>query len=51
MDNIKPEVGLYKDFHAQIVHLGFLLCKIKNPKCQECPLSDICKYENYHIFS
>jgi endonuclease-3 related protein len=45
MDNIKPDLELYKDYHAQIVHLGHLICKGNNPICEECPLSITCKFK------
>jgi endonuclease-3 related protein len=44
VDNIKPDLELYKDFHAQIVHLGNLICKGKNPICEDCPLKTTCKF-------
>lgn len=40
---IREDLALYKDFHAQFVELGKNYCK-KEPLCEECPLSRICKY-------
>lgn len=42
MCNLPSDLALYNDFHAQIVHLGFLVCKTK-PLCDQCPLNSICK--------
>jgi len=36
--HLPRDVGLYNDFHAQIVAVGHYYCK-KRPLCQECPLS------------
>ncbi len=38
MDNLPLDVQLYNEFHALIVHTGYLYCKPK-PLCEECPLS------------
>jgi endonuclease III related protein len=38
MDNLPHDVKLYNEFHALIVHTGYLYCKPK-PLCEECPLS------------
>ncbi len=40
--NIKNNLVLYKDFHAQFVELGKNYCKL-NPLCINCPLTNICK--------
>lgn len=37
MKNLEPDLGLYNDYHAQIVALGHNYCK-KNPLCKPCPL-------------
>ncbi len=46
MQNLKEDVELYKDFHAQIVYLGHLFCRPK-PLCENCPLSKekICSFK------
>ncbi|WAC06835.1 MAG: endonuclease III domain-containing protein [Thermodesulfobacteriota bacterium] len=38
MDNLPHNVQVYNEFHALIVHTGYLYCKPK-PLCEECPLS------------
>jgi endonuclease-3 related protein len=38
MNNLPHDVQLYNEFHALIVHTGYLYCKPK-PLCKECPLS------------
>lgn len=32
--------------HHQMIFFGRYHCLSRNPKCQECPLFDICQYEN-----
>ncbi|MFC1978751.1 endonuclease III domain-containing protein [Chloroflexota bacterium] len=44
MQNIKADVQLYNDYHAQIVRLGNAFCRKSNPNCGECPLRSICDY-------
>ena len=41
MDNLPRDVRLYNEFHALIVHTGYLFCKPKKPLCEECPLMNI----------
>lgn len=43
MKNLKKDVLLYNDYHAQIVELGKNYCK-KRPACERCPLNSICKH-------
>jgi endonuclease III related protein len=38
--HIPQEVKLYNEYHALIVHTGYLYCKPK-PLCAQCPLQDI----------
>jgi len=40
MDNLPHDVQVYNEFHALIVHTGYLYCKPK-PLCEECPLSHL----------
>ena len=40
---LAENVGLYKDFHAQIVELGKRYCMAK-PVCVGCPLFKACRY-------
>lgn len=37
MEHLPPDVKLYNDFHAQLVHLGNRYCRPK-PLCEQCPL-------------
>jgi endonuclease III related protein len=41
--SIKPDVELYKDFHAQFVELGKNYCKPR-PICSGCPVRENCSY-------
>ena len=40
INNLPHDVQLYNEFHALIVHTGYLYCKPK-PLCEECPLSKL----------
>jgi len=42
MNNLKPEVRLFNEYHALIVRLGKQICKTK-PNCDICPLKEIKK--------
>ena len=42
MANLPEDSGLFNDFHAQIVHLGYDFCKAK-PLCAECPVKSVAK--------
>ncbi|MGC8688340.1 MAG: endonuclease III domain-containing protein [Candidatus Micrarchaeia archaeon] len=42
---LKKDLILYKDMHAQFVELGKTYCR-KKPECNECPIKIYCKYEN-----
>ncbi len=42
---LSPDVPLYNDYHAQIVALGNTLCFPRKPRCGECPLVRICRFE------
>lgn len=37
MDCLEPDVTMYNEFHALLVHLGHAYCLKRNPKCPECP--------------
>ncbi|MFA7562383.1 MAG: endonuclease III domain-containing protein [Methanoculleus sp.] len=39
-ENLSPDVGLFNDYHAQIVHLGSTTCK-KSPLCDRCPIREV----------
>jgi len=45
---LRPDLELYKDFHAQFVELGKMFCK-KKPMCDECPIRDYCRYASKKI--
>lgn len=38
--------GIAHSFHTNLILLGREICTPSNPKCKECPLNKICKYEN-----
>jgi len=40
MKNLPEDVGLYNEYHAQIVLTGKTYCK-KKPLCDNCPLKDV----------
>ncbi|MGC8928631.1 MAG: endonuclease III domain-containing protein [Myxococcota bacterium] len=42
MKNLKKDLHLFNDYHAQIVELSKNFCK-KRPICEGCPVLDICK--------
>lgn len=43
--NIRSDIVIYKDFHAQFVELGKHFC-MKEPSCSNCPVNKICRYYN-----
>ncbi len=47
LDNLKRDIRLYNDYHAQIVELGKNFCR-KKPVCPDCPLTRICKKLGVH---
>lgn len=44
MGNLPPDVDMFNEYHALIVAEGKDFCTSRKPKCNVCPLSDICKY-------
>lgn len=38
MQNLKPDIGLFNEYHALLVKLGKEFCRKRNPKCELCPL-------------
>lgn len=46
MKHLPPDVSLYNDYHAQIDALGHNICLKNKPRCRECPLADICSWED-----
>ncbi|QGA68718.1 endonuclease III domain-containing protein [Sulfolobus sp. E11-6] len=43
-ENLERNVYEYKLLHAGIVTVGRAFCFIKNPKCEDCILKNVCKY-------
>jgi len=41
MQRLPPDVGLFNDYHAQIVRLAKEACRSR-PRCERCPLEDRC---------
>ena len=41
MDALPRDVGLYNDYHAQIVRLAKEVCRVR-PRCALCPLTRVC---------
>ncbi|RKY32330.1 MAG: endonuclease III domain-containing protein [Candidatus Omnitrophota bacterium] len=41
MKNLKPQAGLFNEFHALLVRLAKEYCLKDNPKCHSCPLKGI----------
>jgi len=40
MSNVKPDVGIYNEYHALIVRLAKDFCRVR-PLCHECPLREL----------
>lgn len=34
----------YHDVHLNMIQLGREICQARKPRCEECPLTDLCKY-------
>ena len=43
MERLVKDVKLYNDYHAQIVYLGHVHCKKREPECMICPLNNLCR--------
>jgi endonuclease III related protein len=39
--NLAPDVALYNEFHALIVHTGKHFCRPRDPRCGGCPLKPL----------
>ena len=39
----------YKEFTLALLDFSAVICKKKNPKCDSCPLNDICDYHNKQL--
>lgn len=44
MDHLPQDINLYNDFHAQIVVHGKDTCKKSKPKCNICPINNLCPF-------
>lgn len=44
MQALPEDVGIYNEYHAQIVQLAKTNCRKKRPSCEDCPLRDLCRY-------
>jgi endonuclease-3 related protein len=38
MDCLEPDVAMFNEYHALLVHLGHTFCGRKKPKCSQCPV-------------
>ncbi len=45
----KIDRSLWSDTHHRMIHFGRYFCTARNPKCNLCPLVDICKEKNKNI--
>ncbi len=43
--------GIAHEFHTNLIKLGRTFCLSKNPRCFECPLKKMCKYEHKNLES
>lgn len=46
--NHLPE-GIAHQFHTNLIKLGRTICLSRKPKCYECPLKGLCKYEKKNL--
>jgi endonuclease-3 related protein len=37
LDSLVPDVAMFNEYHALLVHLGHTFCLKRNPKCEGCP--------------
>ena len=44
MKNLPNNVYIFKEYHALLVNLGKIYCTKRNPKCNQCPLKDMCNF-------
>ena len=47
MESLLPQKTYYPA-HLNIIRLGREVCQARKPRCSECPLNDICKYQENH---
>lgn len=41
--------GIAHEFHTNLIKLGRITCLSQKPKCFECPLNSLCKYEKKNL--
>ena len=49
MKGISPDVQLYNEYHALITGIGNRFCSNKKPKCNSCPLEEVCRFSGRDI--
>lgn len=42
MDHLPGRASLFNEYHALLVALGKTICTKRAPRCEECPLADLC---------
>jgi endonuclease III related protein len=42
VENLEPDEPMFNEYHALIVALGKNICRKRVPKCEECPLREVC---------
>lgn len=42
--HMPPDLYIYNEYHALLVGLGANYCKKSRPRCNQCPLLNLCKY-------
>ena len=47
--NTKFPKGIAHSFHTNLIRLGREICKPKNPSCVNCPLLNMCSYEEKNM--
>lgn len=45
-DALPKEAPLYNEYHALIDGLGHHICLNKKPRCMDCPLNELCNFNN-----
>ncbi len=45
MENLPKDESLYNEYHALLVRHGKEICRKSNPRCEACPLSDMCYFK------
>lgn len=47
IENLPDKIA--HEFHTNLIKLGRSFCTSQNPKCFDCPLKKLCKYENKNL--